>query len=54
MPSGVRTADTCWPAPPHAEQVLALVPGFVPLPSHVPHLDIVHVPECQGLGYCLS
>ena len=38
MPSGVRTADTCCPAPPHAEQVLGVVPGLTPLWSHVPHL----------------
>ncbi len=40
MPRGVRTADTCCPAPPQAEQVLAEVPGFVPDPSHVWHLRI--------------
>lgn len=40
MPRGVRTADTCCPAPPQAEQVLAEVPGFVPVPLHVWHLRI--------------
>ena len=41
MPSGVRTADTCCPAPPQAEQVLGVVPGLTPLWSHVPHLQNV-------------
>ena len=36
-PSGVRIWLMTCPCPPHWLHVLAVVPGFVPLPSHVPH-----------------
>lgn len=35
MPSGVRTACTSWPLPPHCVQVVGVVPVLTPLPSHV-------------------
>jgi hypothetical protein len=36
-PSGVRTAWTTWPEPPHVLQVDADVPAFMPEPVHAPH-----------------
>jgi hypothetical protein len=38
VPSGVRTLDTTPPVPPHLLQVDGDVPGFSPLPLHVPHV----------------
>mmetsp|Transcript_21760 Transcript_21760/g.73947 ORF Transcript_21760/g.73947 Transcript_21760/m.73947 type:complete len:219 (+) Transcript_21760:269-925(+) len=36
FPRGVRATDTTCPVPPHVPHVVGLVPGLVPLPSHVP------------------
>ena len=39
---------TC-PCPPHWLHVLAVVPGFVPLPSHVP--QFCRLSTCTGQGF---
>ena len=47
-PSGVRMLLMTCPCPPHWLHVLAVVPGFVPLPSQVP--QFCRLSTCTGQG----